>query len=77
MGLKDGARMLHSITGLIIEDVFKMYKGLADKYGMDTPTIDVDCSNVCFKVGKTVPSVTSLLIKWADSGFCIVLACDA
>ena len=66
MGLKDGAKMLHSITGLTIEDVFKMCKGLADEYGMDTPTIDVDCSNVCFKVGKTVPSVTSLLIKWAN-----------
>ena len=48
MGLKDGAKTLHSITGLTIEDVFKMCKGLTDEYGMDTPTIDVDCSNVCF-----------------------------
>ena len=77
MGLKDGAKTLHSITGLTIEDVFKMCKGLADEYGMDTPTIDVDCSNVCFKVGKTVPSVTSLLIKWANAGFCVVPVCDA
>ena len=75
MGLKDGAKTLHSITGLTIEDVFKMCKGLADEYGMDTPTMDVDCSNVCFKVGKTVPSVASLLM--ANAGFCVVPVCDA
>jgi hypothetical protein len=77
MGLKDGAKTLHSVTGLTIEHVFKMCKGLTDEYHMDTPTIDVDCSNVCFKVGKTVPSVASILIKWANAGFLVVPVCDA
>ena len=55
-----------------------MYSGCAKaEYGMDTPTIDVDCSSVCFKVGKTVPSDASLLIKWANSSFCVVPVCDA
>ena len=55
MGLIDGAKTLHSITGLTIEDVFKMCKGLADGYGMDTPTIDVDCSNVVSRLGRLFP----------------------
>ena len=44
---------------------------------METPTIDVDCSNVCFKIGKNVTSVVSLLLKWANTGLKVVPVCNS
>ena len=44
---------------------------------MVTTTIDVDCSNVCFKVGKNVQSLDKHLVKWANTGLCIVPVYDA
>ena len=34
--------------------------------------IDVDCSNPCFKVGKNVQPLAKHLMKWANTGLCIV-----
>ena len=57
-------------------DIVDICCGLASEQGMVTPTIDVDCSNVCFKVGKNVQSVVKHLVKWAGTGLCIVPVCD-
>ena len=35
---------------------------------MQTPTIDVDCSNVCYKVGRTAQSVANFLVRWSKIG---------
>ena len=78
MGLTCGANALYSIYGLTISDVFDICIGIAAEWGMDsTPIIDIDGSNVHFKVGKTVSGVASLLIKWADAGFLTVPVCNA
>ena len=68
--------MLYSIRGLKIGDIVDICHGLATEQDMTTPTIDVDCSNVCFKVGKNVQSVVRHLVKWASTGLCIVPVCD-
>ena len=44
---------------------------------MLTPTINVDCSNACFKIGKNVQSLVRHLVKWANTGLCVVPVCDA
>ena len=54
MGLNCGAQVLYSVRGLKMGDIVDICHGLASEQGMVTPTIDVDCSNVCFKVGKNV-----------------------
>ncbi len=51
MGLNSGAQVLYSLKGLYIGDVDDICKGIAADWKMETPTIDVDCSNVCFRVG--------------------------
>jgi hypothetical protein len=77
MGLNCGAQVLYSLHGLKRGDIVDICCGLASEQGMVTPTIDVDCSNVCFKVGKNVQSMANYLIKWANTVLCIVLVCDA
>ena len=69
MGVKYGKDVLYSVTGLYMKDIGVMLKGLAREANMQTPTIDVDCSNVCFKVGnKDAQSVANFLIKWSQIG---------
>eukprot|EP00957_Ditylum_brightwellii_P100054 7625091-Ditylum_brightwellii.AAC.1 len=36
---------------------------------MDIPITDVDCSNVCFKVGKNLQGLFRFLMKWANLDF--------
>jgi len=76
MGLNCGAQVLYSLCCLKMGDILDICRGLASERGMVTSTIDVDCSNVCFKVGKNVQSVVWHLVKWANTGLCIVPVCD-
>mmetsp|Transcript_32183 Transcript_32183/g.58994 ORF Transcript_32183/g.58994 Transcript_32183/m.58994 type:complete len:238 (-) Transcript_32183:122-835(-) len=43
---------------------------------MEISTVDVGCSNVCFKVGKSVACLASFLMRWAQAGLRIVPICD-
>ena len=72
MGLRCVAQVLYSLRGLKMVDIFDICCRLASERGMVTPTIDVDCSNVCFKVGKNVQSVVRHLVKWSNTVLCIV-----
>ena len=76
MCLNCGAQVLYSLHGLKMGDIVDICHGLATEQGMVTLTIDVDGSNVCFKVGKNVQSVVRHLVKWASTGLCIVPVCD-
>ena len=49
--------------------------GLALERDMEIPTVDVDYSNVCFKVGKSVACLSSFLMRWAQAGLHIVPIC--
>jgi hypothetical protein len=52
-------------------DVAEIMRRLANENGtaaMDL-TINVDCSNVCFVVGKSVQALASFLMKWTNVGF--------
>lgn len=78
MGINHGAQVFYSIKSLRIGDVADVGKGLVLELGTETPIIlDMDCSNVCFKVGKNVQSLVSFLMQWANTGLCIVPVCDA
>ena len=76
MGVKSGSQVLYSIIGLQRGDVADIAHGLARDRNMESPTIDVDCSNVCFKVGKSVHVLANFLIKLAQAGLRIIPICD-
>ena len=76
MGVNSGAQVLYSVGKLKMGDIVDICNGLANEHGMTTPTFDVDCSNICFKVGKNVQSLTRHLIKWSSTGLRVVLVCD-
>ncbi len=78
MGVTQGASTLYTLSGLELADIAKIMKGLAVSSGtpMMDLTIDVDCSNVCFIVGKSVQALSSFLLKWANAGFHVVPVCD-
>ena len=76
MGLGSvGAQVLYALRGLTMGDVVDICKRLAEVNGTD-PTLDVDCNNVCFKLGKSIPLLTSFLVRWTKTGPCIVPICD-
>lgn len=77
MGMNHGAKVLSSLRGLSIRHAVIILQGLARRRGMTIPVIDVDCSNVCFKVGKNAQSVASFLMRWASPRFHVVPCCDA
>ena len=76
MGVNHGAKVLNSVRGLLIRHAVIILRGIARERGMMIPTIDVDCSNVCFKVGKSVQSLASFLMRWATPGLCVIPSCD-
>lgn len=43
---------------------------------MAAPTVDVDCSSVCFKVGRNAQSFANFLTKWASHGIHMKPVCD-
>ena len=67
MGVKSGSQVLYSIIGLQRGDVADIAHGLARDRNMESLTIDVDCSNICFKVGKSVHTLATFLIKSAQA----------
>ena len=48
MGVNHGAKVLNSARGLLIRHAVIILRGMARERGMMIPTIDVDCSNVCW-----------------------------
>ena len=52
MGLNCGAQVLYSLCGLKMGDIVDICQGLTNEQEMPILTIDVDCSNACFKIGK-------------------------
>ena len=69
MGGKYGKKVLYLVTGLRMNDIGDICRGLASsRPDMQTPTIDVDCSNVAYKVGRDAQSVGSFLTKWSKIG---------
>jgi hypothetical protein len=77
MGLNCGAQVLYSLRDLKMGDIVDICWGLTNEQEMLTPTIDVDCSNACFNIGKNAESLARHLVKWANSGLCVVPVCDA
>ena len=77
MGMNHGAKVLKSLRGLLTRHTATILRGMAREHNMAIPTMDVDCSNVCFKVGKSVPSLASFLMWWANPGICVIPSCDA
>lgn len=75
MGVANGVQTLYSLKGLTLGDVTDISRALAEEHGI-FPTIDVDCSNVCFKVGKSAASLSSFLMKYAQTGVCVKPVCD-
>ncbi len=76
MGVNHTTKCLHSITLLERGDIPNIIHGMAHKQGMDTPTMVVNCNNVCFKLGKQVQGLTNFLMMWARAGLCVVPICD-
>ena len=76
MGVSKGSQALYSLIGLTRGDVADIAHGIARDRGVEHPIIDVDCSNVCFKVGKTVHGLAAFLLKWAQAGLHVVPICD-
>ena len=68
MGVKHGNKVMYTIAGLRYCDVGAICKGLASSSTMPNPTIDVDCSNVSYKAGKTAQGVANHLTKWSQIG---------
>ena len=75
--MNHGAKVLNSLRGLLTRHVATILRGMAREHNMAIPTMDVDCSNVCFKVGKSVPSLASFLMRWANPGIRVIPSCDA
>ena len=76
MGVKHARDALYSVKSLFMHEICNMCRRLAAESNLQTPTIDVDCSNVCFKVGKNAQSVANLLTKWSRIGAKIAPVCD-
>ncbi|KAL3771525.1 hypothetical protein ACHAWU_003700 [Discostella pseudostelligera] len=78
MGVKNGAKTLHSVTGLTLADVAAMGKGLANEKQI-MPRIVADCSNLLFVFSKctsVVSAVAGHLSRIAASGVIMVPVCD-
>ena len=76
MGVKYGKDVLYSLLGLAIRDVADICQKLAHEINMSAPTVGVDYSNVCFKVGRNAQSVANFLTRWASHGIHMNPVCD-
>jgi hypothetical protein len=76
MGFAHGKTVLASLARLYWADIKDICRGLASEYGMDTPTVDVDCSNVCYRKGKTARGVSAFLVALSKLGAAVVPVCD-
>jgi hypothetical protein len=78
MGVKNGAKTLHSVTGLSLTDVAVMSKGLASEKQI-LPRIVADWSNLVFLFSKCtsiVSAVSGHLSRMAATGVVMVPVCD-
>lgn len=76
MGVLHGRDVLYSIPKLFMNDIGDICKGLAPQFGMQSPNIVVDVSNVSYKVGKDAQSVSNYLVKCAKIGVEFIPVCD-
>ena len=77
MGVKNGSKTLHSVTGLTLADVAQMCKGLAAKQQI-LPRIVADC-NLLFVFSKctsVVSAVAGHSSRIAATGVVMVPVCD-
>ena len=78
MGVKNGSKTLHSVTGLTLVDVAQMCKGLAAEQQL-LPRIVAECSNLLFVFSKctsVVSAVAGHLSRIAATGVVMVPVCD-
>ena len=78
MGVKNGSKTLHSVTGLTLADVAQMCKGLAAEQQI-LPRIVADCSNLLFVFSKCTSAVSAVaghLSRIAATGVVMVPVCD-
>ena len=76
MGVKYEKDVLYSLSGSAIRDVADICQKLAHEINMSAPTVDVDCSNVCFKVGRKTQPVANFITKWAIHAIHMNPVCD-
>ena len=77
MGVNYGPDVHHRLSRLKRRHVRKIATGLAQDYGLSTPAIDFDCSNVAFKGGKNPVWLAQFLVGWARLGLQVTPVCDA
>lgn len=78
MGVKNGAKTLHSVSGLTPTDIAIMCKGLATEKQIP-PKIVAVCSNLLFVFSKCISAVSAVdghLSRIADTGIVMVPVCD-
>jgi hypothetical protein len=78
MGVKNGAKTLHSVTGLSLTDVAVMSKDLASEKQI-LPRIVAYCSNLLFLFSKctsVVSTVAGHLSRMATTSVGMVPVCD-
>jgi hypothetical protein len=78
MGVKSGAKTLHSVSGLTLTDIAIMCKGLAAEKQI-LPRIVADCSNLLFVFSKCISAVSAVaghLSRIAATGVVMVPICD-
>ncbi len=78
MGVKNGSKMLHKVTGLLLADISHVSKTLAASKGIQ-PQIVADCSNFLFIFSKSTSDVGALdkhLSKFASTGLVMMPVCD-
>jgi hypothetical protein len=78
IGVKNGAKTLHYVTGLSLTDVAVMSKGLASEKQI-LPRIVADCSNLLFLFSKctsVVSAVAGHLSRIAATAVAMVPVCD-
>ena len=80
MGVKNGAKCLHSLSGLTYADLAVISRGIGLQNSTATtaapPVIGVDCSNVWFHAGKTIEGTINFMARLANAGFEVVPVCD-
>ncbi len=78
MSVKNGAKLLHSVTGLSLTDVAVMSKGLASEKQI-LPRLVTDCSNLFFLFSKCTSVMSAMvghLSRIAATSVVMVFVCD-
>jgi hypothetical protein len=75
MGGKHGAKCLHALP-VELKQLSEIGRGLACQNNMNTPIIDADFSNICFRKGKSVEGAIHFIAEFAEAGFRVVPVAD-